>query len=180
MHPRFTASTNNAAQPQRCRSPGRIAGALLALVLLGPDAAYAQEANAETARSRTARSRTARSETAAPRKRARKARRPPSARWPAHYRGHFEFKDAELPVIARRISDLTGRNVILGDKARGKLTILGPTKVNRAQAWQAFLAALQSLELAAVKVGRFWRIVAIADAKTEPGPILDLRGGSAD
>src|SRR5258706_10487370 len=76
----------------------------------------------------------------APPAQARKAERLP---WPARYRGHFEFKDAEMRDVVKRISAITGRNVLVSDKVRGKITIHGPTKVNRAEAWRAFLHALQ-------------------------------------
>ena len=96
--------------------------------------------------------------------------------WSARHRDHFELKDAELRDVVKRISALTGKNIVVSDKVRGKITIHGPTKVNRKEAWRAFLDALTLNDLTIFKQGKWWRIVPMAEGRGEPTPIYDSRG----
>jgi len=97
--------------------------------------------------------------------------------WPARYRGSFEFKDAEMRDVVKHVSAITGKNVIVSDKVRGKITILAPTKVNRAQAWRAFRGALALNDLTIFKQGRWWRIVPASEGRGAATQIYDPTRG---
>lgn len=58
--------------------------------------------------------------------------------------GHvlLNFENIDIRVLARVISELTGRNIIVGDKVNGKLTILSSRPVSPAEAWDIFKAAV--------------------------------------
>jgi general secretion pathway protein D len=89
--------------------------------------------------------------------------------WPKWRRGRIDFDKADIRDVAKFISEITGKNIILSDKARGgKLTIFSPASVTRGEAYQAFLAALEVNNLTAVGAGKFLKIVPQRDAKEMP------------
>jgi general secretion pathway protein D len=81
-------------------------------------------------------------------------------------RVRLELDQADLRDVARLISDLTGKNILLSDRARGgKITIFSPRPVTAAEAYRAFLGALQLQDLTVVRAGKFLKIVPLRDAK---------------
>ena len=62
------------------------------------------------------------------------------------------------------------------DVARGKITLLSKTPVSADEAYAAFLAALNSNNIAVYATGRYYKLVRIADAKKTPIPTY-LEGG---
>jgi general secretion pathway protein D len=68
---------------------------------------------------------------------------------------------------------MTGRRFIYGGKVRQiKVTIEAPTKVTVAEAYQAFLSALQINGLTVIPHGRYLKIVESAGVVTESTPVL--------
>jgi general secretion pathway protein D len=51
----------------------------------------------------------------------------------------FNFQDVEIGVVARFVSEVTGRNLILDDRVRGKVSIFSPTRISPAEAVAAKL-----------------------------------------
>lgn len=89
--------------------------------------------------------------------------------WPKWRRGRIDFDKADIRDVAKFISEITGKNIILSDKARGgKLTIFSPSAITKGEAYQAFLAALEVNNLTAVGSGKFLKIVPQRDAKEMP------------
>ncbi len=78
-----------------------------------------------------------------------------------------DFNDVDLPVFVRFISELTGKNFVLDDKIKGKVTVYSPTKVNVNEAYNMFLATLEVQRLAAVPKGRVIQIVRVAEVPPE-------------
>jgi general secretion pathway protein D len=94
--------------------------------------------------------------------------------WSRARRGRIDFDKADIRDVAKFISEITGKNIILSDKARaGKLTIFSPAPVTRGEAYQAFLAALEVNALTVVSSGKFLKVVPQRDAKEMPGAIYD-------
>jgi len=77
----------------------------------------------------------------------------------------FDFQDVELGVVARFVSDVTGRNFILDDRVRGRVTIISPTEISPADAYQAFQAALAVKGFTTVETPTFVKIVPVRDAR---------------
>src|SRR5262249_28738239 len=50
----------------------------------------------------------------------------------------LNFQDVELPVLAKFVSEVTGRNFILDDRVRGKVTIISPTRITPDEAYTVF------------------------------------------
>ncbi|RJO68523.1 MAG: type II secretion system protein GspD, partial [Myxococcales bacterium] len=93
---------------------------------------------------------------------------------------YIDFYDQELLEFVKQMSEKFKVNFILSDKVKGgKITIISPNPVTREEAWQAFLSALQSKELALVRVGQFYKIISIRDAQRSPIKTY-MEGGTTD
>ena len=50
----------------------------------------------------------------------------------------MNFQNVDIPVLAKFISEITGRNFIIDESVRGKVTIISPSKVTPEQAYSIF------------------------------------------
>jgi general secretion pathway protein D len=71
----------------------------------------------------------------------------------------LNFQDVELPVLAKFVSEVTGRNFIVDDRVRGKVTIISPTRITAEQAYLVFQSVLQVKGFTTVPSGAFVKIV---------------------
>jgi len=55
----------------------------------------------------------------------------------------IDFRDVDLRVVAKFISDLTGKNFIFDKRVRDKVTVFSPTKVTPDEAYRLFEAVLK-------------------------------------
>ncbi|MGW8271814.1 MAG: type II secretion system secretin GspD [Thermodesulfovibrionales bacterium] len=55
----------------------------------------------------------------------------------------FNFVDVELPVIAKFVSDVTGKNFIFDETFKGQVTIIAPTEMNASDAFKLFTSVLE-------------------------------------
>src|SRR5262249_23314649 len=104
----------------------------------------------------------------------------------------LNFQDVELPVLAKFVSEVTGRNFIVDDRVRGKVTIISPTRITPDEAYLVFQSVLQVKGFTTVPSGRFTKIVPIREARETTVPtgarageevvtrILPLRPADAD
>src|SRR5438552_16074835 len=76
----------------------------------------------------------------------------------------LNFQDVELPVLAKFVSEVTGRNFIIDDRVRGKVTILSPTRITADEAYVVFQSVLQVKGFTTVPSGAFVKIVPARDA----------------
>lgn len=83
------------------------------------------------------------------------------------------LRDADARTLAKRYSELTGRNVLLGGAGveGGKVTVLAPRPVSRAVAERLYVAAFERLGLTLVRTGRMWRVVPLREAASGPLPL---------
>ncbi len=75
----------------------------------------------------------------------------------------MDFNDVDLAVFVRFMSELTGKQFILDEKATGKVTIYSPTKVTVDQAYDMFLAALEVRRLTAIPKGNVIQIAQVSE-----------------
>ena len=89
---------------------------------------------------------------------------------PKNLKMAMDFRDAELSDVVKLMSAQTGRNFIIADslKAGKKITIISPNPVTQAEAYQAFLSALQMNGLTVVQSGKFYKIVELSAGAKEP------------
>src|SRR5260370_6375998 len=55
----------------------------------------------------------------------------------------MNFQDVDLSVLAKFISEITGKNFVLDEGVRGKVSVVLPTKVTPEQAYSIFKSVLQ-------------------------------------
>ena len=82
----------------------------------------------------------------------------------------LNFQDVELPVLAKFVSEVTGRNFIVDDRVRGKVTIISPTRITPDEAYLVFQSVLQVKGFTTVPSGRFIKIVPIREARETTVP----------
>ncbi|MDO8432022.1 MAG: type II secretion system secretin GspD [Candidatus Binatus sp.] len=71
----------------------------------------------------------------------------------------MNFQNVDLPVLAKFISEITGRNFVIDESVRGKVTIISPTKVTPEQAYSIFQSVLQVKGFTTVQAGKVIKIV---------------------
>ena len=87
---------------------------------------------------------------------------------------HLNFRNADILPMITLMSELTGRNFLVDDKVRGRMTLIAPQPVTRAEAYQIFLSALAMQGFTVVSQGPISKILPLRDAKTSPLPtVLD-------
>jgi len=99
---------------------------------------------------------------------------------PSDYKASLVFDDADLSDVIRTMGQLTGRRFVLASThaKNVKATLYAPEKVSVAEAYQAFLAVLQSNGLTVLPSGDFWKIVDSQDVSKQTTPV-SLAGESA-
>jgi len=50
----------------------------------------------------------------------------------------MNFQDVDISVLAKFISDITGKNFVVDEGVRGKVSIISPTKVTPEQAYSVY------------------------------------------
>jgi general secretion pathway protein D len=81
---------------------------------------------------------------------------------------NFDLPDKEIKDVVTLISKWTGKNFIIDQKVRGRITIMGPSAVSLQEAYQAFLSALDANGLTTVQAGKYIRIIDSAEARRAP------------
>src|SRR5260370_33360461 len=71
----------------------------------------------------------------------------------------MNFQNVDIPVLAKFISEITGRNFIIDESVRGKVTIISPSKVTPEQAYSIFQSVLQVKGFTTVQPGKVIKIV---------------------
>jgi general secretion pathway protein D len=85
---------------------------------------------------------------------------------------HLNFRDVDIRQMISLMSELTGKNFLVDDKVRGKVTLIAPQPVTREEAYHIFLAALAMQGFTVVSRGPVSTILPLQDAKTSPLPTV--------
>ena len=70
----------------------------------------------------------------------------------------------DIKDIIKAMALWTGKNVILDRNVTGKIQIISPKKVTKEEAYQAFLSALNMLQLTTVETGKVIKIMKVRNA----------------
>lgn len=77
----------------------------------------------------------------------------------------IDFKDVEIEILIKFISDLTGTNFILDPRIKNKrITIMSPKKISVTGAYQLFKSVLEIQGLALVQSGKATKIIPASEA----------------
>jgi general secretion pathway protein D len=83
----------------------------------------------------------------------------------------FEFSKAEVIDVVKAISDMTRQNFIIPEKIKGqRVTILSPTRITSAEAYQVFYTALSANGISVVRSGKFLKLVDSKEAIKDTVP----------
>jgi general secretion pathway protein D len=77
----------------------------------------------------------------------------------------FNFQDVDLAVLARFVSEVTGKNLILDERVRGKVSVFSPTRLTPSEAYDVFQSVLAVKGLTTVPRGTHVKIVPLRDAR---------------
>lgn len=78
----------------------------------------------------------------------------------------MDFKNADIHVLIKFISQLTGKNFIVDRSVRGKVTVYSPTQISVSQAYKVFLSILEVNQFTVVPAsGDMYKILPISQAK---------------
>lgn len=89
----------------------------------------------------------------------RKTAKEPKARKTADKYVTLDFDNVNIEVFVKFVSELTGRNFIIDEKVRGKVTIFSPRKIPLRDVYKVFLSVLEINGFATVPVGDMIKIV---------------------
>lgn len=88
----------------------------------------------------------------------------------------LNFEDIDVKVLAKLISEITGKNIIVDDKIQGKITIVSSSEVSPGQAWKIFVSAIQTKGFSVIDKGSYVKIIPEASAKAERMKLLGEGG----
>jgi general secretion pathway protein D len=71
----------------------------------------------------------------------------------------MNFQNVDIPVLAKFVSEITGKNFIIDESVRGKVSIMAPTKVTPEQAYQLFQSVLEEKGFTTQQAGKVIKIV---------------------
>jgi general secretion pathway protein D len=71
----------------------------------------------------------------------------------------MNFQNVDIPVLAKFISEITGKNFLVDESVRGKISIISPSKVTPDQAYQIFQSVLQLKGFTTQQAGQIIKII---------------------
>jgi general secretion pathway protein D len=79
----------------------------------------------------------------------------------------LDFNNVDLPVFVKFVSEIVGKNFIIDERVRGKVTIFSPSKISVDKVYQVFLSVLEIKGLAAVSTGEMIQVLPASDVPPE-------------
>ncbi len=83
----------------------------------------------------------------------------------------INFNGVDITVVTKFVSQVTGKNFLLSDAVRGKVTIISPTKIPANEVYKVFESALEIKGLTAIPQGEIIKIIPSREAKQSPLPV---------
>ena len=77
----------------------------------------------------------------------------------------LNFNDVDIATMVKFISDLTGKNFIMDERVKGKISVYSPSKLSSDEAFNVFTSVLELKGFTIVPAGKVYKVVPIASAK---------------
>jgi len=77
----------------------------------------------------------------------------------------LNFNEVDISTMVKFISDLTGRNFVLDDRVKGKISVYSPSKLSIEEAYNVFVSVLELKGFTVVQSGKVAKIVPVSSAK---------------
>jgi general secretion pathway protein D len=77
----------------------------------------------------------------------------------------LNFTDVDIATMVKFISDLTGKNFVMDERVKGKISVFSPAKLSNEEAFNVFTSVLELKGFTLIQSGRVYKIVPTASAK---------------
>ena len=77
----------------------------------------------------------------------------------------LNFSDVDISTMVKFISDLTGKNFVMDDRVKGKISVFSPAKLSNEEAFNVFTSVLELKGFTVVQAGRVYKIVPTSQAR---------------
>lgn len=79
----------------------------------------------------------------------------------------IDFNNVDINVLIKFISELTGRNFVVDNRVKGKVTIISPKKISVKEAYRVFESVLEVHGFSTVPAGDITKIIPAPDARSK-------------
>ena len=79
----------------------------------------------------------------------------------------IDFNNVDINVLVKFISEMTGKNFVVDQRVKGKVTIISPSKISVAEAYRVFESVLEVHGYTTVQAGKIIKIVPAPDARSK-------------
>lgn len=79
----------------------------------------------------------------------------------------LDFNNVDINLLVKFIAELTGKNFIVDQRVKGKVTIISPAKISVDEAFKVFESVLEVHGFATVPAGEVIKIIAAPEARTK-------------
>ncbi|MFP4285828.1 MAG: type II secretion system secretin GspD [Desulfovermiculus sp.] len=93
---------------------------------------------------------------------------------------NMDFDQVDLQVFIKFISNLTGKNFVVDDKIKGKVTILSPSPLTVDEAYKVFQSVLEVHGFTTVPAGEVIKIVRTVESRQKETPLLSADPASSE
>ena len=87
----------------------------------------------------------------------------------------LNFNEVDISTMVKFISDLTGKNFIMDDRVKGKISVFSPTKLTTDEAFNVFTSVLELKGFTVIQSGRVYKVIPAATARQSDMRILTDR-----
>jgi len=84
----------------------------------------------------------------------------------------LNFNEVDISTMVKFISDLTGRNFVLDDRVKGKISVYSPSKLSNEEAYNVFVSVLELKGFTVVQSGKVGKIVPSSSARQSGFTVL--------
>ncbi len=71
----------------------------------------------------------------------------------------LNFSDVDISTMVKFISDLTGKNFVMDDRVKGKISVFSPAKLTNDEAFNVFTSVLELKGFTVVQAGKAYKII---------------------
>jgi general secretion pathway protein D len=90
----------------------------------------------------------------------------PPATMSANDKVAIDFNDVDIRLFIKFISEIAGKNFVVDQRVKGKITVISPSRISVAEAYQVFVSVLEVHGFTIVESGEITKIVPLPDART--------------
>jgi len=79
----------------------------------------------------------------------------------------IDFNNVDINVLIKFISELTGRNFVVDNRVKGKVTIISPKKISIKEAYRVFESVLEVHGFTTLEAGEITKVIPAPDARSK-------------